>query len=75
MTKVLTPQALKCPVTGKSAYASKERAEAVIERSHTDPNWKNQHGAPAREAYICRHCNWWHLTKGKRNGTQAPRTR
>lgn len=67
MTKVLTPQTLRCPVTGKSAYASESRARRIIERSQTAEDWRDEHGAPAREAYVCQHCAWWHLTKkGKR---------
>lgn len=64
--KVLSPSDLKCPTTGKAAYASRSRAEKVMERAWTDPSWENRHGSPPTTVYKCPACAWWHLGRGKK---------
>ena len=58
--------AMTCKASGgKRCYVSEEAAMKVIEASHRDPRWKNIHGQPARRAYLCPDCGWWHLTSKK----------
>ena len=54
--------ALVCKKTSKRMFADEASAMKVVEASHRSPNWKNVHGQPARRAYKCEHCGWWHLT-------------
>lgn len=62
MTAALTAADLRCPVTGKSAYADEQTAMQWVERAWTDPNWENRHGQMPTRAYLCPDCGWWHLT-------------
>jgi hypothetical protein len=61
--RALTPQQLRCSVTGKTAYVSAERAELAIAAAWRDPRWhgRHAHGLPKR-AYLCEHCGWFHMT-------------
>lgn len=72
LVKVLTLADLRCPTTGKSAYVSKRRALAVIERAKQVPEWDYaRHGGKPKRAYKCPHCGWWHITKQEeRNAAQ-----
>jgi rubredoxin len=61
--KVLSPDQLRCPVTGKAAFASLEKAEEIIARGYTrkGPHKTGQGRELAKRAYECEHCGWYHL--------------
>ena len=62
MARVLTGSDLRCPLSGKAAYPTEEKANRAIEIAHNSPTWENHHGGrlPVR-AYLCE-CGWWHMT-------------
>lgn len=58
--KVLTPDNLRCPINGKAAFASQEKAEEIIARGYARRNHTGQGREVAKRAYLCE-CGWWHL--------------
>ena len=56
-----------CPVNGKRGYLSRRACERDIEKAWTDPTWKGHlHGRMPRRAYLCPHCQRWHMSTHSR---------
>jgi hypothetical protein len=60
--RVLTANDLRCPVTGKRAYADEKTCVEAIERAWRSKNWQAKHGQMPKRAYHCEDCGWWHMT-------------
>jgi len=63
--RALDPAALKCPATGKQAYADRATAEREVARVrglHERGLADDRNARPPEQAYECRHCGWWHMT-------------
>lgn len=59
--KVLAPDTLVCPATGKQAYPTLERAEARLRIAALNTAAEFDPRMPYR-AYECPDCGWWHLS-------------
>jgi hypothetical protein len=60
--------AMRCPAAGgKVRFSTEAHAMKIVEKSHRDPKWKNIHGQPAKRAYLCPKCGWWHITSQEKH--------
>lgn len=63
MTRVLSPEDLRCPVSGKLAWPTQDSALKALEKAWLRPQGDSPPTKvfPVR-VYHCPDCGWWHLS-------------
>jgi hypothetical protein len=63
MAVVLRLEDLRCPVSRKRAYPTRERALDALERAWQRPQCSTPSASPFPvKVYRCPECAWWHLS-------------